>query len=174
MSRDNTPRTPKLPGPGPLTELLTHLVEQSPQKYRLPAHDGHSIDTREPQRSESAAAHPASITLLGEPPDVEYFQQTWSRLSTGLRVRQSQQQVPENAGPLNSSQLIHRSLVLMQERSPGYLRHFLTYVETLSWMEPLNDSLLPSSAAPASRSAAPKKAAGKAAAKTTRRPARRP
>lgn len=101
---------------GPLAELLAHLAEQAPHKY--------------------AGKRPGNA-LPEEPPELDYFQKTWERLSTGLRLKQSQRQVPENAGPLNSNHLIHRALLLMQERSPGYLQHFLSYVETLSWMEQL-------------------------------------
>ena len=44
-----------------------------------------------------------------------------------------------DAGPLNSGSLVHRSLTLMRELSPGYLQQFLSYVDTLSWMEQLSD-----------------------------------
>ena len=53
-------------------------------------------------------------------------------------MRQSLEQVPGNAGPLNSSSLVHRSLSLMRELSPGYLQQFLSYVDALSWMEQMN------------------------------------
>src|SRR5690606_2908910 len=95
--------------------------------------------------------------------------------STGLRLRQSQLQVPENAGPLNSSHLIHRSLLLMQERSPGYLQHFLSYIDTLSWMEQLTaDTILPP-AKPVAKSPAkspvksPARSSAKASGKTASR-----
>src|SRR5690606_14338857 len=100
-------------------------------------------------------------------PEIDFFQKTWSRLSTGLRIKQSQSQVPENAGPLNSSHLIYRSLLLMQERSPGYLRHFLSYVDTLSWLEQLGvDSSLPA------KKAAPTKSATRAASKVATKAAK--
>jgi hypothetical protein len=43
--------------------------------------------------------------------------------------------VPKNAGPLNSSSLVHRSLSLMREVSPEYLQHFLGYLDSLAWLE---------------------------------------
>lgn len=76
----------------------------------------------------SHAAYP-ELELL------EYFRQVWSRARTQKQLRQSLEQVPGNAGPLNSSSLVHRSLSLMRELSPGYLQQFLSYVDTLSWME---------------------------------------
>lgn len=69
---------------------------------------------------------------------LEYFREIWSRVSTERQLRQSLEQVPGNAGPLNSSSLVHRSLSLMRELSPGYLQQFLSYVDTLSWMEQMN------------------------------------
>jgi hypothetical protein len=78
---------------------------------------------------------------------LDYFRQTWSKVSTERQLRQSLEQVPGNAGPLNSSSLVHRSLSLMRELSPGYLQQFLSYVDNLSWMEEM------SSGAPAGKDA---------------------
>jgi Protein of unknown function (DUF2894) len=74
---------------------------------------------------------------------LEYFREVWSRFRTGRQLQQSLEQVPGNAGPLNSSSLVHRSLSLMRELSPGYLRQFLSYVDALSWMEQMNSGDLP-------------------------------
>lgn len=83
---------------------------------------------------------PAIPALADEPEIVEYFRQTWSRVSTDRQLRESLAQVPGNAGPLNSHHLIHRSLSLMLEMSPEYLRQFLSYAEALSWLEEMNDA----------------------------------
>jgi hypothetical protein len=74
---------------------------------------------------------------------LDYFREVWSSVRTQKQLRQSFDQVPDNAGPLNSSSLVHRSLSLMRELSPGYLQQFLSYVETLSWMEQLNIGAAP-------------------------------
>ena len=66
------------------------------------------------------------------------FRKTWSRISTDVQLRQSREQVPTNAGPLNSSSLVHRALSLMRAQSPAYLQHFLSYVDALSWLDQLN------------------------------------
>lgn len=70
-----------------------------------------------------------------ELPLLQEFRQLWSHLRTESHVRQSLEQVPENAGPLNSSTLVHRSIALMRELSPGYLGQFLSYIDALSWIE---------------------------------------
>ncbi|WP_017232114.1 DUF2894 domain-containing protein [Pandoraea sp. B-6] len=66
---------------------------------------------------------------------LEYFRETWSKVSTDGNLRQSLAQVPENAGPFNSSHLVHRALSLMHDISPDYLRHFLRHADALSWLE---------------------------------------
>jgi hypothetical protein len=92
-----------------------------------------------------ARAEPARpATRVRHEPDpelVEYFRRTWSRVRTEKQLRQSLDQVPRNAGPLNSSSLVHRALSLMREVSPGYLQQFLAYADALSWLEQLNASV---------------------------------
>ncbi|GLQ99285.1 DUF2894 domain-containing protein [Dyella mobilis] len=66
------------------------------------------------------------------------FRTLWSRLRADSQMRQSLQQVPTNAGPLNSSALVHRAVTLMRGISPGYLQHFLSYVDDLAGLEQIN------------------------------------
>jgi Protein of unknown function (DUF2894) len=100
------------------TTTLAALVEQ------LTRHHGRAD-------APHAAAYP-------ELPAVDYFREVWSKVRTEKQLRQSLAQVPGNAGPLNSSSLVHRALSLMRELSPGYLKQFLSYVDTLSWLEQMN------------------------------------
>jgi hypothetical protein len=98
-------------------------------------------------------SHPASYPEMEL---LDYFRKTWTKVSAEKQFRQSLAQVPGNAGPLNSSSLVHRSLSLMRELSPGYLQQFLSYIDALSWMEQMNGGgTLPDKDAP--RSAAPRK-----------------
>ncbi len=84
-------------------------------------------------RARDDAAYP-------ELPAVDDFRRLWSTLRTRTQVRKSLAQAPTGAGPLNSAALAHRSLTLMGGLSPGYLQHFLSYVDTLSWLETLQDA----------------------------------
>lgn len=88
------------------------------------------------QLANSQGAH-ATFPAL---PALEGFRKTWAALHAERQLRQTLEYVPENAGPLNSSALVHRSIELMRELSPGYLRHFLAYVDDLSWMERMTSS----------------------------------
>ncbi|WP_088502476.1 DUF2894 domain-containing protein [Burkholderia ubonensis] len=108
-------------------------------------------DANEPR--DVAQARPASGALAGlvthiardaqadragiDPALIDYFRETWSKVRTEKQYRQALDQVPRNAGPLNSSSLVHRSLSLMRDLSPGYLQQFLSYVDALAWLEDL-------------------------------------
>ena len=63
------------------------------------------------------------------------FRDTWSRICAEDEVTQAVAQGPENAGPLNSHMLVLRTLGLMRDLSPDYLRRFLWHADTLLWLE---------------------------------------
>ncbi len=86
-------------------------------------------------RGDDVATSDALPTLAA----LDEFRNIWSEVRADSQMRQSLEQVPADAGPLNSGSLVHRSLTLMHELSPGYLQHFVSYVDTLSWMEQMND-----------------------------------
>jgi len=85
------------------------------------------------------------------------FRSTWSRLSADRRLTQSQATVPQNAGPLNSHHLVHRSLRLMRDVSPEYLNRFMSYVDALSWIDQLNGAAAAAANAASPRAESPKK-----------------
>lgn len=63
----------------------------------------------------------------------------WSSVRSDSQVKRALQHSPDNAGPLNSSSLVYRSLSLMREVSPGYLQQFLAYVDALAWLQQMKD-----------------------------------
>ncbi|MET3653194.1 DUF2894 domain-containing protein [Dyella japonica] len=101
-------------------------------------------------RDVAFAAHNATMPSSSYPTleTLDEFKKIWSAVRTGSQLRQSLEQAPENAGPLNSGALVHRSIGLMRELSPGYLQQFLSYIDALSWIEQINGSALPASDAP--------------------------
>ncbi|KVQ55737.1 DUF2894 domain-containing protein [Burkholderia territorii] len=104
-----------------------------------------------------------------DPELIDYFRTTWSKVRTEQQYRQSLDQVPRNAGPLNSNSLVHRSLATMRELSPEYLQQFLSYVDALAWLEDLaGGGGQPEKEAPRAKAAKP----AKPAKKTTRTKAR--
>jgi hypothetical protein len=123
VSYDNGATTPCAPARGALGGLIDHIA--------------HCAAARSDDLAASDAALRPSIFPALEA--LDEFRKIWSEVRTDSQVRQSLEQVPANAGPLNSGSLVHRSLTLMRELSPGYLQQFLSYVDTLSWMEQMND-----------------------------------
>lgn len=115
--------TPSAPARGALAGLIDHIANTTVAR-------GDDLVARD------AAPQPAALPSLAA---LDEFRKIWSEVRTDSQVRQSLEQVPANAGPLNSGSLVHRSLTLMRELSPGYLQQFLAYVDTLSWMEQMRD-----------------------------------
>lgn len=68
-------------------------------------------------------------------PALAEFRSAWAALRTAGQVRQTLAQTPSDGGPLNSSVLVHRAIGWMGEVSPGYLQHFLAYIDNLAWLE---------------------------------------
>ncbi|MEN8515985.1 DUF2894 domain-containing protein [Burkholderia sp. RS02] len=104
-------------------------------------------------------ARDAQADRRGLDPDlVDYFRTMWSKVRTEQQYRQSLDQVPRNAGPLNSNSLVHRSLSTMRELSPEYLQQFLSYVDALAWLEDLaGGGAQPEKEAPRAKTSKPAK-----------------
>jgi len=71
----------------------------------------------------------------GELKAMRYFRKTWSTLAVARQLTQAIEQAPENAGPLNSHRLVLSSLALMRDISPDYLGRFMSYADTLLWLD---------------------------------------
>ncbi|MCO4890624.1 DUF2894 domain-containing protein [Cupriavidus sp. WGtm5] len=153
---DNAAETTCQPAPTPAVSALGALVHDLAARAR-PAIAAASNDARPPSPAPPQAMDTPLVDTLAD-----YFRETWARVSVEQQFRQSLERVPENAGPLNTDHLVHRSLSLMRETSPEYLRHFLSYVEGMAWLEQLNEA-----------AAAQKEAARAAARKNTRAKARK-
>jgi hypothetical protein len=124
----------KPPARGPLAELTGHLV----------------------QHASSERMDPVTNELKVLP----FFRSTWSKLSAERRLTQSLAKLPQNAGPLNSHNLVHQSLTLMRELSPEYLNRFVSYVDALLWVDQANVGNAPAS------NDAPRAESGKKAARS--------
>ena len=85
---------------------------------------------------------------LPELNSVRRFRETWSRICAEDQVDLAVERGPENAGPLNSHMLVLRSLALMRELSPHYLRRFMAHADALLWIEQASARLKPPAAKP--------------------------
>ncbi|MCC4620113.1 DUF2894 domain-containing protein [Xanthomonas cassavae CFBP 4642] len=110
----------------------------APQRSRLGALRDQLAGHAALMEVDSRKTAAADALQFPELPALEDFRRTWTTVRTASQVRQSLQDAPKDAGPLNSSVLVHRCISLMRERSPGYLQHFLGYVDALSWLEQMH------------------------------------
>jgi len=97
--------------PGPLAEVTARL-----EALALERHGAVSAGTL------------PEMAMLGE------LRRLWAQVRSESQLRRSLQDLPEDAGPLNSGKLVHRALNLMGELSPQYLRHFLAHLDALAWI----------------------------------------
>ena len=147
MLAGNAGASDEVAQPGAQSQRLDALAELTALRERLGQH------TQPAAAATHAHAHTHTHTPNAlipqraapvEPELADYFRDTWARVSVDRQMRQSQAGVHENAGPLNTNHLVHRSLSLMREVSPGYLEQFLSYVDALSWLEGMHPiSLVP-------------------------------
>jgi Protein of unknown function (DUF2894) len=82
---------------------------------------------------------------------VRRFQEAWSKNAAEDQVKQAVGRGPANPGPLNSHLLVLRSLALMRQLSPDYLRRFLSQVNTLLWLDQVSQKHAPVKAKPVRR-----------------------
>ncbi len=106
-------------------------------------------------------------TVTGQRPDArtelrsaQAFRETWERLHAEDEVQQALERGPENPGPLNPHRLVLRTLGLLSELSPDYLRRFMAHAEALLWLEAASAPLKP--AGRAARRSPPRSRAGSA------------
>lgn len=103
----------------PLADLLRHIALQSPAE----------ADGRPTPAGADLSTAPAELRTL------RMFRSTWSKLRVDQQLAESLAKLPENAGPLNSNLLVLRSLKLMRDTSPAYLKCFMSYVDALLWLD---------------------------------------
>lgn len=125
----NAPHVPSPARPSALAELTRQLAQQPLSADTVPG---------------------ARVTVLDGRPElkaVRDFRATWTQLSVDKQLTQALAQAPENAGPLNSHQLVLRALSVMRTVSPGYLNHFMSYVDALLWLDQVDSQPVVASAA---------------------------
>lgn len=129
--------TPDLPvassveAPSPLAALLIHIGQQANAPL-APQPAGHSSTVNPENTPKSPRENRAP------PPELKaasIFREDWCRLSTEMQLTRTLAQAPTNAGPMNSQHLVLRSLERMRDISPDYLQGFMSYIDTLIWLE---------------------------------------
>jgi len=140
LPEGGAPARPAAPaaGRGALAALVAHAAQH---RAAAPGGAAGTAAACSPSPAARALTSPPSVTgTAADATTVQFFKRTWSRLSADQRLAQSRASLPDNAGPLNSQHLVHRSLVLMRELSPEYLEHFVGYIDALQWLEQANEA----------------------------------
>lgn len=154
--------------PAPSIDTLALLVQILDQRRRQHAAEASAPLTARGHAGSSDASYPdplsasAAATMTPAPPpvasiapaplqqDIQALRQLWDHVRNQSQLRHAASPAPSHAGPLNSATLVHRAIQLMRDLSPGYLRHFLAYVDDLAWLGQLQgDTGIPTKPAPA-------------------------
>lgn len=130
------------PPASPLASLTQRLSQPQPQLQS--------------QQTSAPASTPVSPPRRTELKSTQRFRETWARVAADRQVEQALARAPDNAGPLNSHLLVLRSLGVMRELSPDYLRRFLAHVEALQWLDQATQKPTAADAKPARRARAKK------------------
>lgn len=119
----------------PLADLLAYISQQAHEQPETAqsATENASAKRNSLRKTANTSAGPTRQTP--ELKSVAYFRNTWSKLSTEQHLTQTLAQAPENAGPMNSQHLVLRSLQVMRDIAPDYLQGFMSYIDTLIWLD---------------------------------------
>jgi hypothetical protein len=119
----------------PLADLLAYISQQAHGQpdTRQPANETSTVNRKNRPKSKTASA--GRYRQGPELKSVAYFRNEWSKLSTEQQLTQTLAQAPENAGPMNSQHLVLRSLERMRDIAPDYLQGFMSYIDTLIWLD---------------------------------------
>ena len=123
---------------------LTSQVTQSEGSARDNAGAASLADILRQQENDVVAAMSDSTAVThnaSELKSVRHFRQSLEKISIEKLVARAMKEVPEDAGPLNPQMLVIRSLTTMRELSPQYLNRFVSYMDTLLWLEQADEHL---------------------------------
>ena len=101
----------------------------------------------EAQENKVLQTHNQSATVnapqphFGELKSHKLFKDSWVRIHSDKLLDQAIKGAPKDAGPLNSHGLAIRSILAIKDLSPEYLYRFVSYADTLLWMENMSTTL---------------------------------
>ena len=120
----------------PLAELLECLESRSQTADETSPRGPMSANLREQENTLIAAdSCETAAPPAGELSSAQYFRELRQQRAAQDRVSRALQEAPEDSGPLNPQKLVIRSMLAMRDLSPGYLARFVSYVDTLFWLE---------------------------------------
>ncbi len=84
---------------------------------------------------DAASLTDSSGNYRAELPALQLLRESWSKHNAEQLVNRVIKEGPETPGPLNPEKLVIDSLTAMRDMSPDYLNRFVSYVDTLLWLE---------------------------------------
>lgn len=133
----STPRAPQRnaspTGLAQLCELLSHGSDNDmpPLEQTLRQQELDLVGAIASRSSASTASEMRSEELRA----ARRFHSAMVSLNADRVVTTALADIPEDCGPLNPQRLATRSLAAMRELSPHYLSRFVSYIDTLLWLE---------------------------------------
>ncbi|MBA6412161.1 DUF2894 domain-containing protein [Parahaliea sp. F7430] len=119
---------------GPLAQLTAELSELSELATGLPSSEGFSTDLQA-QEKQLLAEYQAASLPRAELRSAQRYRQAMLRVGAEQLVNQAQAQLPADSGPLNPQRLATRSITLMHQLSASYTARFVSYIDTLFYLE---------------------------------------
>ncbi len=96
--------------------------------------------TQQENRATAQLSDPDDATeTTGELSAIRLFRESWTKINANNIVDQALKQGPKNAGPLNPENLAIRSLATMRTLSPQYTNRFISYADTLLWLQQVSE-----------------------------------
>ena len=120
----------------PLSALLKSLEPeaQTADEASLRGPVSTKLQEQENRLIAADSCEPAALPA-GELKSAQYFRALRQQRAAQDRVSRALEEAPEESGPLNPQKLVIRSMLAMRELSPAYLARFVSYVDTLFWLE---------------------------------------
>ncbi|OUS04900.1 hypothetical protein A9Q81_05300 [Gammaproteobacteria bacterium 42_54_T18] len=144
--------------------VLTQHLDQGKSHDEECLNDGSFANVLRQQESDVVQSVAGTATgQRREPNAIRLYRESWIKQNSDRLVVQSVKNGPEDPGPLNSQMLVIHSLSTMRGLSPDYLNRFVSYVDTLLWLEQVSNDM--QSTKP-KKGSAKSKGAGKNSART--------
>jgi Protein of unknown function (DUF2894) len=122
-----------------LASLTQRLIQDESLFDKNPVKDSFEDVLRQQEqdliRSINNTATSSKVAPPTELKSVRLFRKSWTKISTDNQVQQAIKDSPQDPGPLNQDMLASRSLSIMRDLSPQYASRFISYLETVFWLE---------------------------------------
>jgi len=121
-----------------LSELIKQLLLESTDQDDKLSESSFSDLLQQQEKELTNGLHENELrsnSIKKELKSVRLFRESQEQLNSDKLVRQAIKEGPENPGPINPHMLAIRSLSTMQRLSPHYLKRFVSYIDTIFWLE---------------------------------------